>query len=287
MATVNRKPTPAASGGNGGRARATSPDTQTNPSILPFLPRVNTQNESHNELVNEGADHKYFVIIPQIVWALAHDTYDLALWYVVKMIAGDAGECYVTTRDLATLAMMSTGKVTECRRRLLKNGLLAGKMRRDPGYPQPVWHLVIPDLWKRNVQWRAELGDRLAARIECKKSLHQVNTQERSPGEQGTSPGEQGTSPGETKENHKEKPTDDPTRKNQAAAGFSLKEGNTVTCSIHDCPMEQRSKDGAIWFSHRLADGSWSKGGPTDVQEPHVAERSRYAAQFYLVQADA
>ncbi|HUV90772.1 MAG TPA: helix-turn-helix domain-containing protein [Anaerolineae bacterium] len=81
--------------------------------------------------------------------------------------------------------------------------------------------------------------------------------------------------------------TNKDTTEETAAAGFSLKEGSAVTCSIHDCPMEQRSKGGAIWFSHRLADGSWCKGGPTDVQEPHVAERSRYAAQFYLVQADA
>jgi len=32
-------------------------------------------------------------------------------------------------------------------------GLLYGKFKRDPGYPQPVWHLRIPNLWKANVAW--------------------------------------------------------------------------------------------------------------------------------------
>lgn len=38
----------------------------------------------------------------------------------------------------------------------------------------------------------------------------------------------------------------------------------SVLCSIHDTPMERREKDGAAWWSHRLADGSWCKGAPGD-----------------------
>lgn len=97
---------------------------------------------AQNELTDESADRKYFVIVPQIVWAQAMDVYDLALWTAVKMVAGDAGECCLSTEDLATLAMMSAGKVSQCRQRLLAIGLLQGELRRDPGYPQPVWHLI-------------------------------------------------------------------------------------------------------------------------------------------------
>lgn len=122
-----------------------------------------------NRLDDQSADRKYFTIIPQVVWAIARDPYELALWCVVKMIAGDEGECYISTDDLATLAMMSTGKVSQCRKRLLSTGLLAGELRRDPGYPQPVWHLVIPDLWRLNLEWREELGHSLKKRIELKQ----------------------------------------------------------------------------------------------------------------------
>jgi hypothetical protein len=128
------------------------------------------------------------------------------------MIAGDSGECYLSTEDLATLAMMSAGKVSQCRKRLIKHGLLEGEIRRDPGYPQPVWHLSIPDLWERNLEWRQDIGDDLKKRIEFKdtqkKSLHVVKA---SPGEEGITPdeegipsGEEGITPDETKEIQKE-----------------------------------------------------------------------------------
>jgi len=48
---------------------------------------------------------------------------------------------------------------------LLDYGLLEGEIRRDPGYPQPIWHLRIPDLWPENIAWRQDhnsLIDRIA-----------------------------------------------------------------------------------------------------------------------------
>ncbi len=160
----------------------------------------------NNKLDDQSSDRSYFVITPQLVWALCQDPYEYTLWGVIKMIAGEQGECMLSTPDLAAAAMMSSGKVSSCRQRLLDVGLLTGQMRRDPGYPQPVWHLTIPDLWAANVQWR-EANQDLLARIEGKRqqreSLHQVKAiEELSPGERGTTPGERGTTPGETKKNH-------------------------------------------------------------------------------------
>lgn len=165
-----------------------------------------------NKVSDESKDKAYFTITPQLVWALSKDPYDFTLWNVIKMIAGDSGECYLSTEDLATLAMMSAGKVSQCRKRLIKHGLLEGEIRRDPGYPQPVWHLSIPDLWERNLEWRQDIGDDLKKRIEFKdtqkKSLHVVKA---SPGEEGITPdeegipsGEEGITPDETKEIQKE-----------------------------------------------------------------------------------
>lgn len=166
-----------------------------------------------NKIKDDSSDKRYFMITPQLVWAISRSPYDYTLWNVIKMIAGEEGECYLSTEDLATLAMMSTGKVSQCRKYLIKEGLLTGTIRRDPGYPQPVWHLRIPDLWQRNVTWRQEfdsLADRLALKTQQKKSLHRVKPSRSeegpSPDEGGISLGEEGPSPDETKNNHEGEP---------------------------------------------------------------------------------
>ena len=71
--------------------------------------------------------------------------------------------------DLAALAMMSTGQVSRCSKYLMSAGLLYGKFKRDPGYPQPVWHFRIPNLWKANVAW-AEEHLSIASRVAWKNS---------------------------------------------------------------------------------------------------------------------
>ena len=34
-----------------------------------------------------------------------------------------------------------------------------------------------------------------------------------------------------------------------------------VMCPIHNVPMREWKKDGRKWYSHKLDDGSWCKGG--------------------------
>lgn len=166
-----------------------------------------------NVVSDQSGDRKYFTVTPRLVWVLVDDPYEFTLWCVIKDIAGDAGECYLSTEDLATLAMMSAGKVKECRQKLLDKGLLSGMIKRDPGFPQPVWHMAVPNLWVRNVQWcerHPTIRERLLHKLEQRKSLHVVKaaeeSEEPSPGEGGGSPHEGGGSPGETKKNHKEEP---------------------------------------------------------------------------------
>ncbi len=78
------------------------------------------------------------------------------------------------------LAMMSTGQVSRCCKYLMSVGLLYGKFKRDPGYPQPVWHFRIPNLWKANVAW-AEEHLSIASRVAWKKQ----QPAEPSPGDGG------------------------------------------------------------------------------------------------------
>lgn len=163
----------------------------------------------NNRINDESSDRAYFTITPRIVWALAEDTQEYTLWCVIKDIAGEAGECFLSTSDLALLAMQSAGSVSMRRKRLLNKGLLHGELRRDPGYPQQVWHLSIPDLWTANLDLAQELRSlraRIAYKADQKEPSPGEGLREPSRGEGGIAPGEGGIAPGETKKNHKEDP---------------------------------------------------------------------------------
>jgi len=127
---------------------------------------------SRNKITDNGNDHEYYTQVLQIVWMLCRTPQDFSLWHVVKMVAHsrDTRECVLSTSDLATMAMMSSGKVTDSRNFLIEVGLLEGELRRDPGYPQPVWHLIIPDLWEDNIKWRKTIHG-LRDRINQKKYI--------------------------------------------------------------------------------------------------------------------
>lgn len=125
---------------------------------------------SDNHLVDGSNDSKYFIKIPQIVVALCRNPYDFTLWSVIKMVAGEQGICKLSTSDLAALSMMSTGKVSDSRAYLLQVGLLEGSCYREPNYPQPVWHLRVPDIWLQNITWR-QLNDSIKVRVELKAKL--------------------------------------------------------------------------------------------------------------------
>jgi hypothetical protein len=153
-----------------------------------------------HKAVDKSRDAKYFTINPRIVKYYSRSPYDYALWDTVKEVAGDSSECYLSTEDLAALSGMSAGKVSECRKYWIELGFLDGEIRRDAGYPQPVWHLTIPDLWSKNIKW-AENHLSIKSRIEFKKSLHEMKS---SRDEEGVPTCEGGGSPHETKKKEKE-----------------------------------------------------------------------------------
>ena len=202
----------------------------------PIVPRPppNPQGSfmSRNHVSPDRTDQRYFVITPHLIFALSRDAYDIAAWGAVKMIAGDGGECTLATAELGQLAGMSAGKMQNCRAYLLAIHLLEGQMIRDAGYPQPIWHLRIPDLWPRNIAMREQLGPDLHQRIaaivnlraatqaEMAKSVHVVNAlleEERScgvghhsPGESRMAPGESRIAPHELKDNQDPEPNPEP-----------------------------------------------------------------------------
>ncbi len=132
---------------------------------------------------DRSGDGKYFVQIPRLVWALSRSPYDYMLWSVIKEIAGDQGtfECRLSTRDLAAIAMMSTGKVVDSRSYLMEAGLIEGRIEKDD-LGQATWHLTIPDVMEENVKFSKSV---LKLKERAKYKLNQIDTlrKERSCGE--------------------------------------------------------------------------------------------------------
>ena len=165
----------------------------------------------NNTIKNRSNDAGYFIMTPRVAFYVAADPFQFALCSAIRDIAGESGECFISTEDLATLSMMSTGKVSQCRKALMEKGLIEGEFKRDPGYPQPVWHLSIPDLWPRNTRWclnKTSILSRLEWRREqkepsCSEGLEMEEPSPHeggvSPHEGGVSPHEEGVSPHETK----------------------------------------------------------------------------------------
>lgn len=150
---------------------------------------------------DESNDRKYFTITPRIVSAYARNSHDLALWETVKDVAGEGGECFLNTEQLAILAGISTGQASNSRKYWIKIGFLKGEIRKDPGYSQAVWHLSVPDIWAKNIEWcekYPKIKDRLAFRA-AHKSLHRVKP----------SPSEGKPSPSETKKSQYKKNQED------------------------------------------------------------------------------
>jgi hypothetical protein len=153
------------------------------------------------------------------------------------MIAGEDGECFLGTPELAALAMMSIGKTVECRKRLIELGLLEGEITRDNGYPQAVWHIRVPDLWATNLKWR-EANHSLLDRVERKaaKRVHQVKATLHQVNAEG--------SPGEPKKNHikKNQKEDAPLPPAQFLPGTELNEQGAPVVHIdgddqeYECP---------------------------------------------------
>jgi len=120
-----------------------------------------------NKVSDKSGDRGYFILTPRLVWAFSRNPYDYTLWNVVKDIAGEDGQCFLDTSQLAILSMMSDGQVSDSREYLLAVGLVTGKKYREHDYPLPVWHLIIPDLWRPNVEW-SRIFSTILARIEFK-----------------------------------------------------------------------------------------------------------------------
>ena len=211
------------------------------------------------KITDESQDQKYFTITPRLVWAFSRTPFDYTLWSVIKGVAGDSGECYLTTEDLAILSMMSMGQVSDSRKYWMSIGLIFGDFKRDPGYPQPVWHMRIPNIWKANIEW-AEKYAGIKERVQYKRAqaenLRLERAEKRRKQEESASlhqkepsPGEGGVTPGETKNNHKKNQKNSVSAKADERAGqVSPNTGNRT-----DAVVKGDGMDGILFYARQAA----------------------------------
>jgi hypothetical protein len=77
--------------------------------------------------------------------------------------------------------------------------------------------------------------------------------------------GKQRSSPkGKSGIDEKGRPITETTKESTSEITTDAAAAASVMCSIHKVPMERRTKNGDVWYSHRLEDGSWCKGEPGD-----------------------
>ena len=153
---------------------------------------------------NSGAQSKesrrYFFQIPNIIFELRLNAYDIALFSAMARTAGENGRCWRSTRNLASMSGMSVGTVSKSKKTLARPfQLLNGKAliqitkRRGLHGGRAYDEVTIVDIWAENEAHYAKQNNESChhARLPVQPTI--------STGEIATSVGELATSLGERK----------------------------------------------------------------------------------------
>lgn len=115
---------------------------------------------AENLVRDASSDKKYFTIIPNIVTELGLSPFAVALYVRLKRRAGEGGECWENTRNLAEGCKMSAGQVSKAKRELSQAGLIT--VTTEPGKHggRPYHVITVNDIWARNAErFPSSLGE--------------------------------------------------------------------------------------------------------------------------------
>lgn len=148
---------------------------------------------------DDGDPRKYYAAIPNIVFTLGLNPFELTLYVYLKKVAGDDGACWKSTASIAKECNMSAGMVSKLKTSLASpRPELSGKPliviateMQNGGNPNH--GVTITDIWPENM---AELER--VRRVKASRSPHEGA---RSPGEVTRSYSESTRSRGELKNN--------------------------------------------------------------------------------------
>lgn len=155
---------------------------------------------------DESPKRHWWTRIPNIVLEKLPNPWEFKLYFTLKKIAGEEGECWYTTEHLAKIAGMSVGSVVKYRQELERKGLIKCLLRKpinqrtgEPSRGRPCYHSTIVDIWDENeARWREIRSEGISSRDEEKAGVS-------SPREGLSSPDEGYRSPDEATKNLRKK----------------------------------------------------------------------------------
>jgi hypothetical protein len=100
---------------------------------------------------------RYFFRCPNIIFDLGLSSLELAIYLVIRRIAGDDGMCWRNTRSLAEMAGMSVGSVCKAKRTLSRRfffldgkPLIEIRKERHRGGGKPRDIITVMNIWEEN-----------------------------------------------------------------------------------------------------------------------------------------
>jgi len=155
-------------------------------------------------LIEEHRDK--FCAVPNLIYEMGLDAYEIALYSAIKRSAGDNGECTRSTSTLAQNAGMSVGKVSAVKQSLVNRGLIAIEEMPSKRGRQRHQIRVNPLLWIANdVYFLLDKSDRPKGKLIISWDQQIAISSPRelisSRDEVISSPGEVISSPGEVRKN--------------------------------------------------------------------------------------
>ena len=97
----------------------------------------------------KSAERKYWIQLPNLIDDMELSVYAFRLYLHLKRRAGDSGECFESSRNMAKHCNMSEGSISNAKRELVKAGLIYIKTRSKPGGEYHV--ITIRDVWHKNM----------------------------------------------------------------------------------------------------------------------------------------
>ena len=104
-----------------------------------------------NHIIDQSGDRKYFTIIPNILWVKDLTALERWLYATIKKVAGDDGECFMSTLTLAKEAGISTGSISKAKQTLQDKGLVRIVRRKRSAKGHAIDHITITDIWEENI----------------------------------------------------------------------------------------------------------------------------------------
>lgn len=114
-----------------------------------------------NQIQEEFSSHQYRTEIPNIVFEMGLNPYELAIYCHMKRTAGDGGTCFKSCQRLSNEVGCHRSKFIEVKKSLQEKGLIriTHRKKEDGGCTSDV--ITIIDLWPRNVQFMQEKKNKL------------------------------------------------------------------------------------------------------------------------------